>query len=377
MEPGAQRCRSKPGASLLRLSRNLGALTPGLTHVLLGSADIAVSWDDVPDYLLGKVPLDQVADTAKLVELGNLAGDLEKIRVNTSAAEVLVLMRHVDTADDARLLARLSDVQGTNTRHTLQALGKSRSFRLLHRLSDLTFADDRLADGTISAGFFHWRGVCCPYDATQAQLVASKKLMRHDLANSLGGQAMRKFLVVLDDSRECLNAMRFAAMRAAHTNGGVQILSVIPPDEFQHWIGVGDLMREEARERIHVHFEVFAKWMRDKQNIDPELVIREGGRRARDYRAGSRRSGHRRSCSGCRYRQQGPGPTGQPTVALVRRSADSDHDCPWRVVQGTAGSDHLSGSSCNKRGFTKLRSRQFRQDPLSFGGFSRRQLFLD
>jgi hypothetical protein len=26
---------------------------------------------------------------------------------------------------------------------------------------------------------------------------------------------MRKFLVVLDDSRECLNAMRFAAMRAA------------------------------------------------------------------------------------------------------------------------------------------------------------------
>jgi nucleotide-binding universal stress UspA family protein len=25
-----------------------------------------------------------------------------------------------------------------------------------------------------------------------------------------------------------------------------------------------------------VHFEVFAKWMRDRQGIDPELVIREG-----------------------------------------------------------------------------------------------------
>lgn len=87
---------------------------------------------------------------------------------------------------------------------------------------------------------------------------------------------MRKFLVVLDDSRECLNAMRFAAMRAANTGGGVQILSIIPPEEFQHWIGVGNIMREEARERIHAHFEVFAKWMRDKQNIDPELVIREG-----------------------------------------------------------------------------------------------------
>jgi nucleotide-binding universal stress UspA family protein len=87
---------------------------------------------------------------------------------------------------------------------------------------------------------------------------------------------MRKFLVVLDDSRECLNAMRFAALRAAHTGGGVTILSIIPPDEIQHFIGVADLMRQEARERIEGHFEVFAKWMRDRQGVSPELVIREG-----------------------------------------------------------------------------------------------------
>ena len=87
---------------------------------------------------------------------------------------------------------------------------------------------------------------------------------------------MRKFLVVLDETRECLNAMRFAALRAAHTGGGVQILSIIPPEEYQHWMGVADLMRAEARERIEAHFEVFAKWMRDKQGINPELVIREG-----------------------------------------------------------------------------------------------------
>ncbi|WP_298837565.1 universal stress protein [uncultured Roseobacter sp.] len=87
---------------------------------------------------------------------------------------------------------------------------------------------------------------------------------------------MRKFLVILDDSRECLNAMRFAAMRAAHTGGGVEVLAVIPPDEFNHWIGVGEMMREEARERIEVHYEVFAKWMRDRQGVEPQLVIREG-----------------------------------------------------------------------------------------------------
>ena len=87
---------------------------------------------------------------------------------------------------------------------------------------------------------------------------------------------MRKFLVILDDSHECLNAMRFAAMRAANTGGGVEILAVIPPDEFNHWIGVSDIMREESRERIKAHFEIFAKWMRDRQGIVPELVIREG-----------------------------------------------------------------------------------------------------
>ena len=87
---------------------------------------------------------------------------------------------------------------------------------------------------------------------------------------------MRKFLVVLDDSKECLNAMRFAAMRAAKTGGGVEVLSIIPPEEFNHWIGVGDLMRAEARERIEVHFEVFAKWMRDRHGVNPSLVIKEG-----------------------------------------------------------------------------------------------------
>ena len=91
-----------------------------------------------------------------------------------------------------------------------------------------------------------------------------------------GNGKMRKFLVILDDSHECLNAMRFAAMRAANTGGGVEILAVIPPDEFNHWIGVSDIMREESRERIKAHFEIFAKWMRDRQTIDPELVVREG-----------------------------------------------------------------------------------------------------
>ncbi|MBP8930617.1 MAG: universal stress protein [Paracoccus sp.] len=87
---------------------------------------------------------------------------------------------------------------------------------------------------------------------------------------------MRKFLVVLDDSRESLNAIRYAAMRAAKTGGGVQVLSVIPANSIQHGFGVADVMRAEAYERIEAHFEVFAKWMRDRPGVEPELVVREG-----------------------------------------------------------------------------------------------------
>ncbi len=87
---------------------------------------------------------------------------------------------------------------------------------------------------------------------------------------------MRKFLVILDNTTECLNAMRFAALRAANTGGGVTVLAVIPPEEFNHWIGVADIMREEARERIEGHFEVFSKRMKEKEGITPDLVIREG-----------------------------------------------------------------------------------------------------
>ncbi|MEM1077327.1 MAG: universal stress protein [Pseudomonadota bacterium] len=151
---------------------------------------------------------------------------------------------------------------------------------------------------------------------------------------------MRKFLVVLDDSRECLNAMRFAAMRAASTGGGVQILSVIPPDEFNHWIGVGEVMREESRERIVAHFEVFAKWMRDKQSIDPELVIREGepvdeilGQITTDREIGV-------LVLGAGTDRKGPGPL---VSALVKSSGTLP--VPLTIVPGELSKDQLEAVS--------------------------------
>ena len=89
---------------------------------------------------------------------------------------------------------------------------------------------------------------------------------------------MRKFLVVMDESPEFLNAIHYAASRAAKSGGVVEILGIIGPEEFQHWLGVADAMRAEAKERIEARFKEFSDWMIEKEGIEPELVIREGER---------------------------------------------------------------------------------------------------
>ena len=87
---------------------------------------------------------------------------------------------------------------------------------------------------------------------------------------------MRKFLIILDDTPEMLNAMRYAALRASQTGGAVEMLAVISPEEFQHFMGVADVMRAEAHEKIEAHFQVFKDRMEKREGITPTLTIREG-----------------------------------------------------------------------------------------------------
>ena len=89
---------------------------------------------------------------------------------------------------------------------------------------------------------------------------------------------MRKFMVVIDETPECMNAMRFAARRAQNTGGGVVMLYVITPDEFQHWVGVAQLMRQEARDAAEERLSELATELRALSGVTPEFVIREGNR---------------------------------------------------------------------------------------------------
>lgn len=86
----------------------------------------------------------------------------------------------------------------------------------------------------------------------------------------------RKFLVVIDDTPECLRALQYAARRAEHTGGGLTLLYVIVPGDAQQWLGVENIMRAEAAEQAETTLGRFADMARKWTKVEPQLVIREG-----------------------------------------------------------------------------------------------------
>ena len=89
----------------------------------------------------------------------------------------------------------------------------------------------------------------------------------------------RVFLVVVDDTEEMGVALRFACGRARNTNGRVALLFVVEPTDFQHWMAVGDLMREEARNEGEQLLQRLAAQVNEWTGTLPVLYVREGSRR--------------------------------------------------------------------------------------------------
>lgn len=89
----------------------------------------------------------------------------------------------------------------------------------------------------------------------------------------------RVFLVVVDDSPEMEVALSFACRRARHSGGRVALLYVIEPSEFQNWLAVGDLMRDEARNQAEQLMQRLAAQATELCGSMPVLYLREGNRR--------------------------------------------------------------------------------------------------
>jgi len=93
----------------------------------------------------------------------------------------------------------------------------------------------------------------------------------------------RVFLVVVDESPEMRNALRYACRRAKRTGGRVALLHVMEPPEGQTWGGVAELMREEARQVAEQLLAGHAETVVSLTGQPPAIHIREG--RSRDQLA--------------------------------------------------------------------------------------------
>lgn len=84
------------------------------------------------------------------------------------------------------------------------------------------------------------------------------------------------FLCIVDESPELSRALRFSCQRAKRVGGRVALAYVIEPAEFQHWLGVGELMQEEAREEAEALLSEAADKVMLITHKMPMIFILEG-----------------------------------------------------------------------------------------------------
>ncbi len=91
-----------------------------------------------------------------------------------------------------------------------------------------------------------------------------------------GPAPRRTYLVVIDDSAEARVALRFAARRAAKTDGTVEVLAIVEPQDFVQWGGVQAAIEEEQRLRIEAIVASSVGELMDSAGIAPNIAVRSG-----------------------------------------------------------------------------------------------------
>jgi hypothetical protein len=87
---------------------------------------------------------------------------------------------------------------------------------------------------------------------------------------------MRVYLVIIDETEEAGLALRFAARRAADTEGTVHILAIVARQAFNAFGGVQATMEEEARDRAEVMATSAAGALFSESGKMPQISVKVG-----------------------------------------------------------------------------------------------------
>ncbi|MFO1081672.1 MAG: universal stress protein [Reyranellaceae bacterium] len=151
----------------------------------------------------------------------------------------------------------------------------------------------------------------------------------------------RVFLVVVDESPEMRNALRYACRRAKRTGGRVALAYVMEPPEAQQWGAVVDLIREEARQEAEALVARHSETVVAQTGQPPSIHIREG--KSRDELA--KLIAEDRSISvlvlGSASGGEGPG----PLVTAFSGKLGSQLRVPLTIVPGALSDEEIDAIS--------------------------------
>src|SRR5213592_4769168 len=101
----------------------------------------------------------------------------------------------------------------------------------------------------------------------------------------MGDETKRTYLVLIDDSAEARVALRFAARRAAKTNGRIEVLGIVEAQDFVQFGGVQAAIEEEQRLRIEGVVSAAVGEILDEAGIEAKIIVQQGEpvRAVRDY----------------------------------------------------------------------------------------------
>ena len=146
----------------------------------------------------------------------------------------------------------------------------------------------------------------------------------------------RTYLVVVDDSAEARVALRFAARRAAKTNGRIEVVGVVEPQDFVQFGGVQAAFEQEQRLRIEGVVSAAIGEILDESGVEANIIIQSGEavKAVRDYVAGR---------DEVAALVLGAAPSGSPGL-LVADLAGTDAGmlpCPVMIIPGSLSDERL------------------------------------
>jgi nucleotide-binding universal stress UspA family protein len=146
----------------------------------------------------------------------------------------------------------------------------------------------------------------------------------------------RTYLVVVDDSEEARVALRFAARRAAKTNGRVEVLGIVEPQDFVQFGGVQAAIEQEQRLRIEGVVSASIGEILDESGLEANIILQQGElvRTVRDFLAGR---------DDVAALVLGAAPSGSPGPLVVHFAGNDAGKlpCPVMIIPGSLSDERL------------------------------------